>query len=605
MKLDNMFKKTRQISGRKNYIHLGGRKPEVPEGLLRKCNKCGGAIIAEDVKREYFICPKCGGYFRVHAYRRIEMIADENSFEEWDMDLQTENPLDYKGYEEKIEKLQEKTGLREAVVTGKATILGEPAVLAVCDGRFMMASMGEIVGEKITRAVERATRQELPVIIFACSGGARMQEGIVSLMQMAKTSAALKRHSDAGLLYISVLTDPTTGGVTASFAMLGDIILAEPKALIGFAGPRVIEQTIGQKLPKGFQRSEFLLEHGFIDQIVERPKMRETLGRILEFHGKVQTDIEDTIDKTARETASQTGDQAVDRATGKIVSKTTVHTADEIKSKDSEDIVDKAQTQKINAWDRVLLSRRKNRPVGSDYIRMLFQDFTEFHGDRLYGDDPAIIGGIAYFKERPVTVIAQEKGTNTKENIMRNFAMPSPEGYRKALRLMKQAEKFHRPVICFVDTPGAFCGLEAEERGQGEAIARNLYELSGLKTPVLSIVIGEGGSGGALALAVADEVWMLENSIYSILSPEGFASILWKDSTKAKEAAKVMKLTADDLKQMGVIECVLEEPEQYTVQTMKPVADQLRGKVEAFIENYEQMPEQKLTEHRYQRFRKM
>lgn len=605
MKLDNMFKKTRQISGRKNYIHLGGRKPEVPEGLLRKCNKCGGAIIAEDVKREYFICPKCGGYFRVHAYRRIEMIADENSFEEWDMDLQTENPLDYKGYEEKIEKLQEKTGLREAVVTGKATILGKPAVLAVCDGRFMMASMGEIVGEKITRAVERATRQELPVIIFACSGGARMQEGIVSLMQMAKTSAALKRHSDAGLLYISVLTDPTTGGVTASFAMLGDIILAEPKALIGFAGPRVIEQTIGQKLPKGFQRSEFLLEHGFIDQIVERPKMRETLGRILEFHGKVQTDIEDTIDKTAGETASQTGDQAVDRATGKIVSKTTVHTADEIKSKDSEDIVDKAQTQKINAWDRVLLSRRKNRPVGSDYIRMLFQDFTEFHGDRLYGDDPAIIGGIAYFKERPVTVIAQEKGTNTKENIMRNFAMPSPEGYRKALRLMKQAEKFHRPVICFVDTPGAFCGLEAEERGQGEAIARNLYELSGLKTPVLSIVIGEGGSGGALALAVADEVWMLENSIYSILSPEGFASILWKDSTKAKEAAKVMKLTADDLKKMGVIECVLEEPEQYTVQTMKPVADQLREKVEAFIENYEQMPEQKLTEHRYQRFRKM
>lgn len=605
MKLDNMFKKTRQISGRKNYIHLGGRKPEVPEGLLRKCNKCGGAIIAEDVKREYFICPKCGGYFRVHAYRRIEMIADENSFEEWDMDLQTENPLDYKGYEEKIEKLQEKTGLREAVVTGKATILGQPAVLAVCDGRFMMASMGEIVGEKITRAVERATRQELPVIIFACSGGARMQEGIVSLMQMAKTSAALKRHSDAGLLYISVLTDPTTGGVTASFAMLGDIILAEPKALIGFAGPRVIEQTIGQKLPKGFQRSEFLLEHGFIDQIVERPKMRETLGRILEFHGKVQTDIEDTIDKTAGETASQTGDQAVDRATGKIVSKTTVHTADEIKSKDSEDIVDKAQTQKINAWDRVLLSRRKNRPVGSDYIRMLFQDFTEFHGDRLYGDDPAIIGGIAYFKERPVTVIAQEKGTNTKENIMHNFAMPSPEGYRKALRLMKQAEKFHRPVICFVDTPGAFCGLEAEERGQGEAIARNLYELSGLKTPVLSIVIGEGGSGGALALAVADEVWMLENSIYSILSPEGFASILWKDSTKAKEAAKVMKLTADDLKKMGVIECVLEEPEQYTVQTMKPVADQLREKVEAFIENYEQMPEQKLTEHRYQRFRKM
>ena len=209
-------------------------------------------------------------------------------------------------------------------------------------------------------------------------------------------------------------------------------------------------------------------------------------------------------------------------------------------------------------------------------------------------------------KSKPVTVIAQEKGNKHQRKYYAQFWLCHPrKAIRKALRLMKQAEKFHRPVICFVDTPGAFCGLEAEERGQGEAIARNLYELSGLKTPVLSIVIGEGGSGGALALAVADEVWMLENSIYSILSPEGFASILWKDSTKAKEAAEVMKLTADDLKKMGVIECVLEEPEQYTVQTMKPVADQLREKVEAFIENYEQMPEQKLTEHRYQRFRKM
>ena len=199
------------------------------------------------------------------------MITDEGSFEEWDSDLQGGNPLEYKGYEEKLKKLQEKTGLSEAVVTGKAKIDGREAAIGVCDGRFLMASMGEAVGEKIARAVERATKERLPVILFACSGGARMQEGIVSLMQMAKTSAALKRHSDAGLLYISVLTDPTTGGVTASFAMLGDVILAEPKALIGFAGPRVIEQTIGQKLPDGFQRAEFLLEHGFLDAIVERP----------------------------------------------------------------------------------------------------------------------------------------------------------------------------------------------------------------------------------------------------------------------------------------------------------------------------------------------
>ena len=201
--------------------------------------------------------------------------------------------------------------------------------------------------------------------------------------------------------------------------------------------------------------------------------------------------------------------------------------------------------------------RKKDRPVGTDYIDALFTDFMEFHGDRYFKDDHAIVGGIAYFHGIPVTVIAQAKGKTTKENLDRNFSMPSPDGYRKALRLMKQAEKFGRPVICFVDTPGAFCGLEAEERGQGEAIARNLFELSGLKVPVLSVVIGEGGSGGALAMAVADEVWMLENAIYSVLSPEGFASILWKDSKRASEAAEVMKLTAGDLKRLGIIEQVI------------------------------------------------
>ena len=225
----------------------------------------------------------------------------------------------------------------------------------------------------------------------------------------------------------------------------------------------------------------------------------------------------------------------------------------------------------MDEWERVQLSRKKDRPVGSDYIQRMFTDFIEFHGDRYYADDKAIIGGIARFHGRPVTVIAQAKGTNTKENIERNFGMPSPDGYRKALRLMKQAEKFHRPVICFVDTPGAFCGLEAEERGQGEAIARNIYEMSGLKVPVLSIIIGEGGSGGALAMATADEVWMLENSIYSILSPEGFASILWKDSSRAKEAAKVMRLTAEDLYQQGIVEKVFWEPEEYTVRNIHQV----------------------------------
>ena len=565
MKLQNMFKKT---SKRSHYISLRNSRPEVPEGLLRKCNKCGAAIIAEDVKNGYYICPKCHGYFRVHAYRRVEMLADEGSFEEWDKEMDFVNPLDFKGYEDKVNALKERTNLNEAVVTGKITINGNPVVIGVCDGRFMMASMGWIVGEKITRAVERAKAEKLPVIIFACSGGARMQEGIVSLMQMEKTSAALKRHSDAGQLYISVFTDPTTGGVTASFAMLGDIILAEPKALIGFAGPRVIEQTIGQKLPKGFQRSEFLLDHGFVDRIVEREEMKDVLTEILSMHS--EKEFKD------RELRSASG--SYEKA---------------------------QQDETLTAWDRVQLSRKKDRPVGTDYINALFTDFMEFHGDRYFKDDHAIVGGIARFHGMPVTVIAQAKGKTTKENLDRNFSMPSPDGYRKALRLMKQAEKFGRPVICFVDTPGAFCGLEAEERGQGEAIARNLFELSGLKVPVLSVVIGEGGSGGALAMAVADEVWMLENAIYSVLSPEGFASILWKDSKRASEAAEVMKLTAADLKRLGIVEQVIAEPKDFSDENMEPVCAELEAQIMEFIETYTKLETEELVEKRYQRFRKM
>lgn len=566
MKLDNVFKKTIRPRGKNS---ISAEKPEIPEGLMRKCNMCKAPILATEVEEAYHVCPKCGGYFRMPAYQRMKMVTDEGTFEEWDQGMDVENPLEFRGYEEKLAVLRERTGLEEAVVTGKARVGGIETVLGVCDGRFLMASMGEVVGEKITRAAERATDEKLPLILFTCSGGARMQEGILSLMQMAKTSAALKRHSDAGLLYITVLTDPTTGGVTASFAMLGDIILAEPNALIGFAGSRVIEQTIRQKLPKGFQRAEFLLEHGFIDEIVERRNLKNTLVRLLKFHAN--PGMRFTL-------------------TGKL--NTEASTWMDIQSTG-------------HAWEHVLASRMKDRPVGSDYIEALFTDFTEFHGDRHYADDQAVIGGIARFRGIPITVIAQEKGTDTKENIKRNFGMPSPEGYRKALRLIKQAEKFRRPVICLVDTPGAFCGLEAEERGQGEAIARNLYEMSGLKVPILSIVTGEGGSGGALAMAVADEVWMLENSVYSVVSPEGFASILWKDSSKAKEAAEAMKLTSRDLFRLGVVEQVFPEPSHYTVKNIREVTDPLGDEIARFLDRYASMEGDALAQHRYNRFRKM
>lgn len=549
-------------------------KPEVPDGMLKKCNACKAAVFVDEVKKNAYICPHCGNYFRVHARRRIEMLADEGTFEEWDKVMPISNPLSYKGYEEKVKKLQEKTNLDEAIVTGKAKIGGISVVLGVCDSRFLMASMGENVGEKIARAVERATQERLPVVLFACSGGARMQEGIVSLMQMAKTSGAVKRHSDAGLLYVPVLTDPTTGGVTASFAMLGDIILAEPRALIGFAGPRVIEQTIGQKLPEGFQRAEFQLEHGFVDAIVERENLKMYLYQILKMHK-----------------------QRSGYANFDPLREDDIYEPTELMKERS------SKAKILDAWDKVTMARQMKRLASVDYIDAIFDDFMEFHGDRYFRDDPAIVGGVAYLDGQPVTVIGVHKGKDLKDCAACNYGMPSPEGYRKAIRLMKQAEKFGRPIITFVNTSGAYPGKEAEENGQGEAIARNLYEMSAIKVPILCLMIGEGGSGGALALAVGNEVWMMENATYSILSPEGFASILWKDGKRAKEAASVMKITAQDLKELHVIEDIIPEFGGADEDALVSIARYMKGNMKKFLKAQTGKSGKQLANERYERFR--
>ena len=259
-------------------------RSDIPVGMWVKCSKCKEILYKDDLHKNYSICPNCGNHFRLSSRRRIDQIIDEGTFKEFDLDIKTKNPLKMDDYIKKLETLKEKTGLDEAVKCGIGNINSEKVVICVMDSNFMMGSMGEVVGEKITYSIEKAIELKLPIIIFCASGGARMQEGIISLMQMAKTSAAVKNLNKAGNLYISVLTDPTYGGVTASFASLGDIILAEPKAMIGFAGPRVIKQTIGQDLPEGFQTAEFLLEHGFVDKVVNRKDMKDTLYKLILLH---------------------------------------------------------------------------------------------------------------------------------------------------------------------------------------------------------------------------------------------------------------------------------------------------------------------------------
>ena len=561
-------------SNREQTPETGEGAAQEKEAYLIRCPKCGKMVDRDRVVKRKYICYECNGYFRVKVHNRIRMVADPHTFEPWFTDMAVRNPLAYEGYEEKLAEARERTGLDEAVAVGQCKVFGEDIVLGICDSRFMMASMGHVVGEKITAAIERAIEKKLPVFLFCCSGGARMQEGIISLMQMAKTSAAIQKLGEAGLLYCTILTDPTTGGVTASFAMLGDVIMAEPGALIGFAGPRVIKQTIGQELPEGFQTAEFLVEHGIIDGIVRREILKKTIYFLVKAH-----------QCKAGEYANFTPGKEFRFVLNEVLREL----AWMVRPKD--------------AWEKVKAVRQVARASAFDYMENIFDYFVEAHGDRCYRDDPAMIGGIGFLDGQPVTVIAEHKGKDIKECQERNYGMPMPEGYRKALRLMKQAEKFNRPIVSFINTAGAFCGIEAEERGQGEAIARNLMEMSALKVPVLCIFIGEGGSGGALATAVGNEVWMLENATYSILSPEGFASILWKDSSRAKEASEVMHITAQDLYRLHVIEKIIPEFGGADSTTAEAIGGYLKEQIKDFLKRYRGMTGEEIAEQRYRRFR--
>jgi acetyl-CoA carboxylase carboxyl transferase subunit beta len=482
---------------------------------------------------------------RLAPAKRILGVVDEGSFEEWDADLLCHAPFSFLIYEDRLVREREKAGCLEAVCCGKATIGGHPAAIIAMNPHFLMGSMGSTVGEKMTRAIERAGETGLPLIAFSASGGARMQEGLSSLLQMAKLSCALAHYAERRLPYISVLTDPTTGGVMAALSSQGDIIIVEEGAEIGFTGRRVIEATFRPQFPPDFQNATFALTHGLVDAAVPRDELRETLARILSLH-----------ERQARETL-RFSRKSVSSVSSRVKS-STGSLAEQTSRPEPEDTHPKSNS--LTAWEKVGLARRQDRPTAKSYLTEIVSDFIELRGDREFGDDAAIIAGIGRIGSVPVTIIAQEKGTNTPERIKRNFGMPHPEGYRKAIRIARQAEKFNRPVVCLVDTQGAHCGVDSEERGQGNAVGDCLMAMAALRVPVISVILGEGGSGGALALALANSIGMMENAIYSVCTPEAFANILWKDRSRAAEASEIMHLTAQDALEISAIDEVLDEP---------------------------------------------
>lgn len=567
----------------KSENELEGPVTEVPidvpaRMVLVRCPHCRHVVEAAELSHNLDVCPRCGHHMRLSARRRIKLSVDAGSFVEWDAEVTPRDVLDFPGYQEKLSAAEAASHEREAVVCGEATIGGERCALFVMNSAFMMGSMGSAVGEKITRCFERATKAGLPVVGFTVSGGARMQEGVTSLMQMAKVTNAVRRHGNTGLLYIAVLTDPTTGGVTASFAMEADICLAEPDVLVAFAGPRVVEQTTHKRLPAGFQRAEFLLDHGFVDMVVKRAELPSTLAYLLFLH-----------DRAALADASHEAPRCLAAFPDEPRWPAPRHPQAAI------------DASSVTPYDLVRRVRDTNRASVPTVAEQAFSGFVELHGDHLFGEDPAVVGGIALLGRRPVTVICTDRGRTTKERVARNFGSPEPEGYRKALRLMRQAEKFGRPVVCLVDTSGAYPGMEAEERGQGAAIADDIMAMSGLRVPEVSVIMGEGGSGGAIALATADRVLMLSDAVYSVVSPEACASILWKTPKRAGEAAEALGITAPTLERLGIVDGEIDAAGLGTPE----FAARLAARIREELAQLEGKDADELVEARYERFRRM
>jgi acyl-CoA carboxylase subunit beta len=558
-----------------------------PDWLL--CGGCREMVYRKRFERSGHVCPACGWHGPLTAPQRLAQLCDPDTADVLHFAVRDYDPLqfiDTRPYPVRLRDARDKTGLAEAVLCARGSIGGHRAVIAIMDFRFLGGSLGSAVGEAITQAAEIALAERTPLILVTASGGARMQEGILALMQMAKTSQALGQLDQAGILTVSVITDPTYGGVAASFATLPDVIIAEPGARLGFAGRRVIEQTIGQELPPDFQTAEFLLSHGVVDMVKPRTQLRATLARLLAAARRLPDPAEPARPAGLAGSPGPAGSAALAGSGPDSL------------------VTDPERLPDRDPWECVRAARRLSRPTSLDYIAMLTEDFEELHGDRIEADDPAIVAGIGRLAGMPTVIIGTQKGHTAAELGARNFGLPTPSGYRKAARLMRLAAKLGLPVVTLVDTAGAYPGAVAEERAQAVAIAENLRLMAGLPVPVIAVITGEGGSGGALALAVADRVLMCENSVYSVISAEGCASILWKSPTAAPKAASALRMDAKSLLSLGVVDGVIPEPGDGADSNHVAAAANLRRALSHCLSELDRHDQAELLVGRHARFRR-
>ena len=581
------------------------------------CPNCNERTYKLEYEANQHVCPHCNYHDRLNLNGRINSLCDEGSFKEFAQDIDAADPLEFndgkRAYSESLKAAKAKTSMDEAICVGEAKIFGTRVSLAIMNFAFLGGSMGSVVGEKFVRAAQHAIKEKIPLVSVSSSGGARMHEGILSLMQMAKTSVALAELSEAKLPYISILTDPTYGGVSASFASLGDYLIAEPKARIGFAGRRVIEETVKEKLPADFQTAEYLLEHGQIDLIVERKDMKAKLAQLLKHHGfKPVSEFKKVTEKKTLVKAKDMPlefekpllsiQSEINNLEKKIANNEDQVLLDTLKVQYAE--VEKNIFSNLSPLEITKIARHPNRPNVEDYLELICEsgDYIEIHGDRAGTDDEAIMTALVELAGHSFMAIGMRKGRNIKQNQARNFGMPQPEGYRKAKRAMELANKFNLPIVTFIDTPGAYPGLNAEANGQSIAIAESLKVLAGLDVPVLAIVTGEGGSGGALAIGVANRILMLENSVYSVISPEGCAAILWKTREKAAQAAEALKITSKDLKELGVVDDIISEPAGGAHKDWDTIATSMKLAIVNELKEFKKYSPAQITANRSKKF---
>lgn len=561
--------------------------PDQALGLYETCPECKSVILIDDLIANTWVCtkPKCGHHLLITARQRLQILAEPDSFEEWDDHLRPMNPIDFPGYAQKIEETIRRTGMYSAAITGSIQIGEFKVAIGITDYSFMAGAMNSVVGERLARCLERATQEQLPVILVSGSGGgAMMHEGLKSLMQMPIVTGALSRHKQAGLLSICLLTDATFGGVIASWASLAQVTLAEPKARIGFVGDRVSGLGLGllELPPVGFRTAAYQQEHGAIDRIIVRTCLKETLLTILRCSPQRE----------------------------KLVWEEGAAIAEAIRTKlpkaEEDFLHDQSGSSQVMALaptDNLTLARHTHRAHSLDYIGFVFDHFFELHGDRCLRDDGAIVGGLADIEGLGVVVLGHQKNRDMTEKKLRNYGMAGSAGYRKAVRLMRLAEQRNCPLVCLIDTPGADITVDSENHGISYALAECQETLLNLTVPVVSVIIGEGGSGGAVALGVANELLILEHAVYSVIAPEGCASIVWKDKTKVAEAAKALKITAGDAFRLGIADRVVSEPREGAHVDFSMAGRILKAEIAESLARL--CGRSNLKEERYQRFRKV